>query len=434
MTDNNYAITAEDISKIYRIGIKDVVQDSFGKVLIDLVKSPVKNYKKYRSLYKFDDIGDKQNTDDDLEDVIWALRGVSFEVKEGEVIGIIGKNGAGKSTLLKILSKITDPTTGKVVFKGRISSLLEVGTGFHPELTGRENIYLNGTILGMSKKEVDQKVDQIIEFSGVEKFIDTPVKRYSSGMGVRLAFSVAAHLEPEILIIDEVLAVGDAQFQKKCLGKMDNVAKEGRTVIFVSHNMSAINQLCSRVLLLENGRITLDGPPEKVISHYLMDGKGTSSCWNLPLDEANNDDVCIDQVSILSPKNGMTTTLQYDEEFSIDISYKIGAEIEDLVIMCRISDTYGNTVFTSWDTDAKGKDLHIRRPGRYKSKCQIVGNILKPGTYLVSVAAFVSKRKIYDSHENILSLDIAPIGYPLNPERQGVIAPILDWDVSAQNE
>jgi lipopolysaccharide transport system ATP-binding protein len=207
----------------------------------------------------------------DLEE-LWALRDIDFEVKEGERVGIIGRNGAGKSTLLKILSRITEPTTGKVLIKGRVSSLLEVGTGFHPELTGRENIFLNGAILGMTKQEVKRKFDEIVAFAELEKFLDTPVKRYSSGMYVRLAFAVAAHLEPEILIVDEVLAVGDAQFQKKCLGKMENVAKEGRTVLFVSHNMEAVSALCDRSILLHNGSSYYEGIPSDVISKYRILG------------------------------------------------------------------------------------------------------------------------------------------------------------------
>jgi lipopolysaccharide transport system ATP-binding protein len=244
------------------------------------IKSPLSNFKRYRSLYRFDDV----NPDDEngaggssREDIIWALKNISFKVKAGEKLAIIGRNGAGKSTLLKILSRVTIPTQGYAKIRGRISSLLEVGTGFHPELSGRENVYLNGTILGMRKKEVDQRFDQIVDFSGIEKFIDTPVKRYSSGMRVRLAFSVAAHLEPEILIIDEVLAVGDADFQKKCLNKMENVGKEGRTVVFVSHNMPAITRLCERAILIENGRMTNDGPAPKVVGEYLRAGSGSSA-------------------------------------------------------------------------------------------------------------------------------------------------------------
>jgi lipopolysaccharide transport system ATP-binding protein len=272
MIENDIAIEVENIGKRYRIGLKEQMQDSFLKSVIEVLKSPITNYRKYRSLYRFDD--EKANSRDDSTpnsiDIIWALKNISFRVSKGEVIGIIGTNGAGKSTLLKILSRITDPTTGYAEIRGKVSSLLEVGTGFHPELTGRENVYLNGTILGMTKKEVDSKFDDIIEFSGVEKFIDTPVKRYSSGMLVRLAFSVAAHLEPEILIIDEVLAVGDAAFQQKCLGKMENVAKEGRTVLFVSHNMAAVENLCSRAIWIDGGQVVEIGETKKIIETYLQ--------------------------------------------------------------------------------------------------------------------------------------------------------------------
>jgi lipopolysaccharide transport system ATP-binding protein len=231
MSNNNSVIRVEDVSKIFRIGLQDDEKDNLASAAFDFIRSPIKNYKKYRSLYNFDDVLNDGGADGGAsnDSVLWALNGVSFEVGQGELLGIIGRNGAGKSTLLKILSRITPPTRGKVTIHGRISSLLEVGTGFHPELTGRDNVYLNGTVLGMRKSEIDKKFDQIVEFSGVERFLDTPVKRYSSGMRVRLAFSVAAHLEPEILIIDEVLAVGDAAFQQKCLGKMEEVGKaEGR--------------------------------------------------------------------------------------------------------------------------------------------------------------------------------------------------------------
>jgi len=246
MTDS--ALSVEGVSKIYRIGLQEQTYDSIGREFVEFVKSPIRNYRKYRSLYRFsDDVLSGNYTGDDI---LWALRDVSFQVKQGEVVGIIGVNGAGKSTLLKVISRITPPTKGQITIRGRVSSLLEVGTGFHPELTGRENVYLNGTILGMRKHEVERKFDEIVDFSGVEKFLDTPVKRYSIGIRVRLGLAVPAHLEPEILIIDEVLAVGDAEFQKKCLNKMEDVGNEGRTVLFVSHNMAAITRLCPRVNLI----------------------------------------------------------------------------------------------------------------------------------------------------------------------------------------
>jgi len=255
------AITVENLSKAYRIGVKEEIPDTLTGALTNLARAPFKNFGKLKNLSTIQDneLGD---------DVLWALRDVSFEIEEGEVVGIIGRNGAGKSTLLKILSRITEPTSGRATIRGRVSSLLEVGTGFHPELTGRENVYMNGTILGMTKREIDRKFDEIVDFSGVEKFLDTPSKRYSSGMQVRLAFAVAAHLEPEILIIDEVLAVGDAEFQKKCLGKMQDVAEGGRTVLFVSHNMAAVESLCRRAIEIRRGQCAYDGTPATTISHY----------------------------------------------------------------------------------------------------------------------------------------------------------------------
>lgn len=253
---NSTVIEVQGLGKQYRIG-PNQVQRNLRETITDMVKAPFEQVS-----------GARANKNGDT-DRIWALRDVSFSVERGEVLGIIGRNGAGKSTLLKILSRITKPTEGYARIRGRVGSLLEVGTGFHPELTGRENVYLSGAILGMTRVEIERKFDEIVAFSEVEQFLDTPVKHYSSGMYLRLAFAVAAHLEPEILIVDEVLAVGDAEFQRKCLGKMKNVASEGRTVLFVSHNMSAVQRLCSRVLLLNQGRITAEGTPIAMVQHYL---------------------------------------------------------------------------------------------------------------------------------------------------------------------
>lgn len=260
---SDIGIHIESLSKQYHIGGLQKGQDRLGEQLVDLFVAP---FRRAGKLLRGQATGAAE-----LDTEIWALKDVSFEVKRGEVVGIIGHNGAGKSTLLKILSRITEPTEGYVDIYGRVSSLLEVGTGFHPELTGRENVFLNGAILGMRREEIERKFDEIVDFSGVEQFIDTPVKHYSSGMRVRLAFSVAAHLEPEILLIDEVLAVGDAAFQKKCLGKMGNVAREGRTVLFVSHQMAAIRRLCQRVILIDQGKVKMDGPADEVVQAYLGD-------------------------------------------------------------------------------------------------------------------------------------------------------------------
>jgi len=259
---NDTIIKVDNLSKRYRIGVQDVIHDSLIASIFSWVKSPISNFRRVQKLSKFNG--------EDGQDIIWALKDISFNVKKGEIIGIIGRNGAGKSTLLKILSRIVEPTDGQASVYGRVASLLEIGTGFHRELSGRENIYLNGTILGMTKNEIKENFDEIVEFSEIGKFLDTPVKRYSSGMYVRLAFAVAAHLNPEILIVDEVLAVGDAAFQKKCLGKMSETAKSGRTVLFVSHNMHTIQDLCDRTILLEDGKVALDGDTSEVIKHYLQ--------------------------------------------------------------------------------------------------------------------------------------------------------------------
>jgi len=251
-----FAIHVENLAKQYKIGLRDEAKRSFGEALIHALGTP---FRRLRNL----------SERSDGSDLFWALKNISFDVRPGEVIGIIGRNGAGKSTLLKILSRITEPTEGHACLRGRVASLLEVGTGFHPELTGRENIHLNGAILGMKKAEIERKFDEIVAFAEIDKFLDTPVKRYSSGMRVRLGFAVAAHLEPEILLVDEVLAVGDIAFQRKCLGKMDAVARSGRTILFVSHNMASIEALCGRAILLEQGRIVQSGKCSEVISSYL---------------------------------------------------------------------------------------------------------------------------------------------------------------------
>jgi lipopolysaccharide transport system ATP-binding protein len=264
----------------------------------------------------------------DMVEEFWALKDVSFEVKRGEVLGIIGRNGAGKSTLLKILSRITEPTEGRVTIKGRVASLLEVGTGFHPELSGRENIFLNGAVLGMTRAEIKRKFDEIVAFSEVEKFLDTPVKRYSSGMYVRLAFAVAAHLEPEILIVDEVLAVGDAEFQKKCLGKMQDVAGHGRTVLFVSHNMAAIRGLCKRSLLLEGGSLTLDNTPEMVTARYLMSHSASGEVfWET--DPPSAEGLRLRRVSVRNASGNIAGRIACNESFSLVVEYEIRHKVRE---------------------------------------------------------------------------------------------------------
>ncbi len=315
---NETVIKVENLGKAYRIGLHEQKNETLVGTFIESLKTPFANFKRLTNLRKF-------KSDSNDKDIFWSNRNISFEVKEGEVLGIIGKNGAGKSTLLKMLSRITEPTEGRIEIHGKVSSLLEVGTGFNPELTGKENIYLNGTILGLTKKEVDERYDEIVEFSGIEQFIDTPVKRYSSGMKVRLAFAVAAHLEPDILIIDEVLAVGDAEFQKKCLGKVQSVAsKEGRTVLFVSHDMAAVKHLCSRAILLKNGSIEFEGNTDDVVDYYMKNAKQIEE-KDRKINVENrrgNGKFIVTGIDFLNAAMHPITVLHCGMELNIKISYK----------------------------------------------------------------------------------------------------------------
>ena len=318
---------------------------------------------------------------------IWALKDVSFEVQQGEVLGIIGRNGAGKTTLLKILSRVTEPTEGEVRIRGRVGSLLEVGTGFHPELTGRENIFLNGAILGMSKEEIKRKFDEIVSFAEIEKFLDTPVKRYSSGMYVRLAFAVAAHLEPEILIVDEVLAVGDAEFQKKCLGKMGDVAKEGRTVLFVSHNMTAVRTLCGRAIRLDQGRLFIAGEVYQVISEYLKCGANSvmERNWPDPESAPGNEKAKVRRTAVmpLEPSHEGVITVQTPLLFEFEIWNNVpGAALNFSIHVHSLDGTY---IF------AVTSDSVHRPRGVVKGHFQVPGNFLNDGTYTVTMMVIVDR-------------------------------------------
>jgi len=389
MTDEKeIIIKANGVSKLYRLGAREKAHDSLSAAIADMLLSPIRNYRKYRSLYKFDDITKGNNrgpANNQTSDIIWALQDVSFNVKRGEVLGIIGGNGAGKSTLLKILTQITPPTQGLITIHGRAASLLEVGTGFHQELTGRENVYLNGTILGMKKGEVDRKFDEIVDFSGVERFLDTPVKRYSSGMRVRLAFAVAAHLEPEILIIDEVLAVGDETFQKKCIKKMQDVGQKGRTVLFVSHNMPTVSALCSRAILLENGGIVKDGPTHDVVSAYLNSGTGTKAAREWPVaNTAPGGNVARLRAARIIARNGETKeTIDIREEVGIEMAYDVMELGFVLLPHYFIYNEEGVIVFGSLDQDESWHGRHRPR-GQYISTAWIPGNFLADGMYFVS--------------------------------------------------
>jgi len=366
---------------------------------------------------------------------IWALKDVSFEVKRGEAVGIIGRNGSGKTTILKILSRITAPTEGCVEIHGRVGSLLEVGTGFHPELTGRENIYLNGAVIGMKKAEVERKFDEIVAFSEIEKFLDTPVKRYSSGMYVRLAFAVAAHLEPEILIVDEVLAVGDSEFQKKCLGKMSNVSKEGRTVLFVSHNMGAVNRLCSRSMWLDKGQLKMSGPSEGVIAAYLSMGSGSRGeiMWDDEQQAPGNDCFRLRAVRIRNSSGEVSSTLDTELPFSVEVDYAVKASLSGARIGISLVTSDGTLIFTSCDTDGALDLLHTREPGMHRSRCRIPGGLLNSGQYSVTVAADIPMQEVLFLCENVLPFHMEMVkgpGSKIQDGRRGIIRPMLDWEVN----
>ena len=370
--------------------------------------------------------GDQASVED-----FWALKDVSFDVKRGEVMGIIGRNGAGKSTLLKILSRITEPTTGRVVIDGRVASLLEVGTGFHPELTGRENIFLNGAILGMARTEIRRKFDDIVAFAEVDKFLDTPVKRYSSGMYVRLAFAVAAHLEPDILIVDEVLAVGDVQFQRKCLGKMQDVAgKEGRTVLFVSHNMDAITRLCRTALLVDRGDIVARGEVARVVGQFL----DTSGSF-VPGDKGNPPAHCpfrLRAVRLCGKEGQQTSQVPWEDSFSVQVEYDVVSEAANCEVWIAIRDTLNQAIVATADLDTNPALRKQRALGRFCASVKFPGALLNAGYYTV-VVGFM-KVDPPESYLRVQDVTFAIVhgsaeGMEEFHARGGSIKMLLDWEL-----
>ena len=338
------------------------------------------------------------------EEYVWALRQIDFEVCQGEVLGIVGRNGAGKSTLLKILSRVTTPTTGNIKVRGRIASLLEVGTGFHPELTGRENIFLNGAILGMRKDEINRKLDEIISFSGVQRYIDTPVKRYSSGMYVRLAFAVAAHLESDILIVDEVLAVGDAEFQKKCLGKMSEVSRgEGRTILFVSHNMSAIQKLCNKGVFLDNGRVKLTGSIEEIVEKYLENGQASQSIFSIPTGPGENPDACATKIVIEDLKGDPINEIPVGKPWQVRIFFTLTKAINHFIVGLGMINSMDVSVRTTW---SKEMDLE---PGDYVAVLVEDQLMLAVGNYSLILGLSSYERSLHYI-ENVAFINIIEVG------------------------
>ena len=417
-------IRVENLSKKYIIGhqkperytaLRDVIANG-AKSLAEKLFQPHKNL-------------------DQSHEEFWALKDVSFEIKQGDRVGIIGRNGAGKSTLLKILSRITEPTCGKISIKGRVASLLEVGTGFHPELTGRENVYLNGAILGMDRADIKRKFDEIVAFAEVEKFLDTPVKRYSSGMYVRLAFAVAAHLEPEILIVDEVLAVGDASFQKKCLGKMEDVSQnEGRTVIFVSHNMPTVTSLCHRCILLDKGKIRESGNTSEVIVEYYSTGQGSPAFIGFTERKVGDEYVQFVSGQVENIMGKITPEIFINEDFKISIRYKIlQNSIYRFIPNFHFYTADGVCAFIS-----SIKESNILPVGEYISECNLPKNFLNEGAYFVGLAisSFESGIKVHFFEQNVISFNIKDSlegtvarqhGY--TGRIPGVVRPQLHWDL-----
>ena len=425
---SDIAIKVENISKRYRIGLKEELHDTFLGALTSWIRYPISNFKRVQKLSKF-------NEDSDSEDIIWALRDVSLEVKRGEVLGLIGRNGAGKSTLLKILCRITEPTSGQAIVHGRISSLLEVGTGFHPELTGRENVYLNGTILGMRKTEIDRKFNEIVAFAEIEKFIDTPVKRYSSGMYVRLAFAVAAHLEPDILLVDEVLAVGDVAFQKKCLGRMEDMARGGRTVLFISHNMGAVSNLCQKAILLSSGQLAFYGDVNECVNTYLT---GFEKIEGLDTVERQIEQLPPDRqfhLRSLSLCQGGQPGSEFLSHIPIDvkIEYDILDDIEYLRIGFDLFASDGTVVFRSFDDDDPIEGSRFRQQGYYKSVAIIPEDFLAIGVYTLDLAVGIHKvRWIINGEIKVSFQVIQTVGVNSHyaDERPGVIMPLLRWEIN----
>jgi lipopolysaccharide transport system ATP-binding protein len=416
------AIDAQELSKRYRIG---QMQAAYGTLRDSLARTA-------HRLVSRDDEPESERQE------IWALRDVSFSVREGEVLGVVGRNGAGKSTLLKVLTRITAPTSGRAIIRGRVGSLLEVGTGFNPELTGRENVFLNGSILGMKRREIQRKLSEIVEFSGIEKFIDTPVKRYSSGMYVRLAFSVAAHLEPEILLVDEVLAVGDAEFQQRCLGRLEDLSGTGRTVLFVSHNMQAINQLCDRALWLEDGRVLEDGNASDVISSYLQSALGSGSRISWPDDEsAPGDDLArLLAVRAVDEDGNPVDALDVRCPVWIEIAFRVLRVGPPVFGKVKLYDGQGNIAFNAMDIGSHGDEGS--EPGRYLVKVCIPGNFLNEGRVSVEAGAYtLHAPKLHPRawKPDAVSFTVFDPGDGdsargrFTGRLRGAVRPLLDWTV-----
>ena len=423
-------ITVENLSKRYLIGHQADTHSRY-IALRDVIARGVHELVRKTT----DMIDGRQIVQGDVVEEFWALKDVTFEVKRGEILGIIGRNGAGKSTLLKILSRITEPTKGRVILRGRVASLLDVGTGFHPELTGRENIFLNGAILGMTQREIRNKFDEIVAFAEVERFLDTQVKYYSSGMYVRLAFAVAAHLEPEILVVDEVLAVGDAEFQKKSLGKMSEAAGGGRTVLFVSHNMGAVRSLCSRAIVIDRGKIIASAAATQAVEAYLQLSSAHMGCeWFWENSEMPGDETLrVERVSLTKSDGKLATEVQSDERFQIKIQYEQRAHIRGLRIYVQLVTQLGEIAFITSDHSIRNEGTFV--PGRYESSCWIPGKLLNIGQYTIRLGIDVPGVRVVQRPIDVGSFMVAGQhhGGTTFPDATwgGVVSPLCSWAITS---
>jgi len=423
------AVKVDTLGKRYKIGTAPTKfqYKMLRDVIVDTATAPIRWARA---------LANKHPLLEDQPNYIWALKDVSFDLEEGKVLGIVGRNGAGKSTLLKVLSRVTEPTRGTVTVRGRVGSLLEVGTGFHPELTGRENIYMNGAILGMKRAEIDSKFDEIVAFSEVEQFIDTPVKRYSSGMYLRLAFAVAAHLEPEILVVDEVLAVGDAEFQKKCLGKMGDVAQQGRTVLFVSHNMSAILRLTEEAIVLDKGKLLMRGPTQQAVDYYLSSGQAQAGerIWDANEVPASASPFLPVSLRLKDPRGKVIDTTRSTEPLTIEMEYRLTAPITGLRVGIYLSTMRGEYIITSFDVDdsQQYEKYATRNTGHYISHATLPADLFNEGRYVLGVNASSFGVRRYFMDENALAFNVDISGAPGTQwaePRQGPIRPRLDWKI-----
>jgi lipopolysaccharide transport system ATP-binding protein len=394
----SYAIEFDNIGKQYRLGLV-----STGTIANDLNRWWTMNILRKEDPYlKVGETNDRSHKGS--SEYVWALKDINFKIEQGDVVGIIGKNGAGKSTLLKLLSRVTAPTTGCIKARGRIASLLEVGTGFHPEMTGRENIYMNGAIMGMTKAEITRKLDEIIDFSGCERYIDTPVKRYSSGMTVRLGFAIAAHLEPEILVVDEVLAVGDAEFQKKAIGKMKDVSQGGgRTVLFVSHNMAAVKSLCKKGVLLENGMVKGSGPVDDIVNHYLKGDYEISNhkIWNLPNIKFEGFELL--EIGIRKKNFQYEDMMRVDDILELNIKYKLDKDFDKIYPSFHFKNEHGTTLFTTYGAGCYYPFEH--KKGIYEQTCIVPDNFLNWGNYFIDLL-ISNHQRTYLKESDIISFTL----------------------------